>query len=264
MAYLIFQEGRIAPLILLIVFTIMFLVGISKAKKKLPFIRRIAALEAIEEGVGRAAEMGRPLMWIPGAAGTSFIGGGTSAAGKMASISILAYAARLAAERGVRVICGTAWPDDKPIIEDVLLTEYKAAGKPELFRPEDVRFAPGWFPYVTHAMGWLAREKPATSLIVGAFGHESLTISEASFNAGAFGIGGSNSIYQLPWIISCNDYSFIGTEMFVAGAYIARDPDQLGTVSATDWLTWILIAIIVIGMVVITAGSKAVVDALSI
>lgn len=259
---MVLEVGRQGALAMLVIFTILFYIGVNKARRKLPYIRRIAALEAIEEGVGRAAEMGRPVMWVPGAAGTSYIGGGASAAGKMAAMSLLGYTAKLAADRGVRVIAGTAWPDDKPLIEDLLKTEYRMAGKPEMFRSEDVRFAPGWFPYVTAAMGWLARERPATSLIVGAFGHESLTISESSFNAGAFGIGGSNSIYQLPWIIACNDYSFIGTELFVAGAYVARDPDQLGSASATDWYTWIIIAITIIGVIAMTAGSRAVLDIL--
>src|SRR5574341_2246068 len=40
---------------------------ISRAKKgKSLFVRRIAGLDAIEEAVGRATEMGKPVLYVPG------------------------------------------------------------------------------------------------------------------------------------------------------------------------------------------------------
>lgn len=33
---------------------------------KLPYIRRVAGLDAIEEAVGRATELGRPVFYVPG------------------------------------------------------------------------------------------------------------------------------------------------------------------------------------------------------
>jgi hypothetical protein len=44
---------------------IIFYVETAKRGKKL-FVRKIAGLEAIDEAVGRATEMGRPVLFIPG------------------------------------------------------------------------------------------------------------------------------------------------------------------------------------------------------
>ena len=59
-------SGRVSGFMaLLIIFGTMML-GIERAKKQLPTIRKIAGLEAIDEAVGRATEMGKPIFCTPG------------------------------------------------------------------------------------------------------------------------------------------------------------------------------------------------------
>ncbi|MFH0931860.1 MAG: DUF6754 domain-containing protein, partial [Candidatus Zixiibacteriota bacterium] len=62
-----FRMDRINILILLMVFSAVILLYIRRAKKgKELFIRKISGMEAVEEGVGRATEMGRSVLFIPG------------------------------------------------------------------------------------------------------------------------------------------------------------------------------------------------------
>ena len=51
--------------VLLMVFFILFNIARAKGVKGL-FIRRIAGLNAIDEAIGRATEMGRPVLMVPG------------------------------------------------------------------------------------------------------------------------------------------------------------------------------------------------------
>ena len=62
-----FREQRIANLVAVILFSLMLLFLMQRGRRgKRPFIRPIAGLHALEDGVGRAAEMGRPVVYVPG------------------------------------------------------------------------------------------------------------------------------------------------------------------------------------------------------
>ncbi len=50
---------------LLVVFFVLFNIVRAKSSKGL-FIRRIAGLNAIDDAIGRATEMGRPIIMVPG------------------------------------------------------------------------------------------------------------------------------------------------------------------------------------------------------
>jgi hypothetical protein len=59
--------GRVNALILFIVFTILVLAYISLARRGGNLsIRRIAGLNAIDEAVGRATELGKKVLYVPG------------------------------------------------------------------------------------------------------------------------------------------------------------------------------------------------------
>src|SRR5438270_9969716 len=70
-----------------------------------PFIRRIPGLDAIDEAVGRATEMGRPMLLQPGIWGIHVV--------TLQGLAILAYVARAAARFGNRIILPVA---DAPLL----------------------------------------------------------------------------------------------------------------------------------------------------
>ena len=68
----IFVVNRLVLFGVTVAIAVIMLVAIRRAKKgKKFFIRRIAGLEAIDEAVGRATEMGRPVHFSPGIASLS-------------------------------------------------------------------------------------------------------------------------------------------------------------------------------------------------
>ena len=56
----------------LIVFFILFKIFQAKGGKEL-FIRKIQGLNSLDEAVGRATEMGKPMFFVPGIGGLSII-----------------------------------------------------------------------------------------------------------------------------------------------------------------------------------------------
>ena len=63
----LFAPERLNIMIPVVLFTLIILYYISQARQgKSLFIRNIPGLDAIEEALGRATEMGKPILYIPG------------------------------------------------------------------------------------------------------------------------------------------------------------------------------------------------------
>jgi hypothetical protein len=230
-----------------------------KARRgKLPKIRRIVALDAIPEGVGRAAEMGKPVYVIPGRASLD----SSEATYTLAANSLLAYTAEIAAKAGIKVLVTAATPEVIPLFEDSIRSAYAVAGNPDLYSPTDIRFAPSWSPWCQAVYATIARVRPGLNLIVGSFGHEVVNIGEIGHIYAGMNIGGTPSMSNMCFMVATCDYSFISEEVLAAGAYVSKNPDLLGTIESEDYLKAILLAIFVIGIILITIGNTAIIDLL--
>lgn len=208
----------------------------------LPQIRPLPALEAMDEAVGRATEMGRPVHF------TSGIGSITSPP-VMASFPVLQHVARAAARLDTRIIATSADTVVYAIQEEVVRQAFVDAGRLQRFRPEDIRFlTDSQFAYAAGVMGIFRREKPAANVLYGNFAAEAMVLLEAGAEAGAVQIAGTSDLYQLPFFVAACDWTLIGEEMFAASAYLARDPVLVGTVVAQDWVKLAIAGLVVIGV----------------
>ena len=244
----IIVEGRVMAFILLVMsFALFYLyMYLGKTGKEI-WVRTMPAMAAIPEAVGRCAEMGRPLYWTPGIAG--YLNDSTQGPQVLASISIMGYVARECVRAGVRMDAFVPIPDALPLVEETLRTVYMAEGKPEEFDTDMIHFIEGQSPYLTATLGYFQRERPASNILIGGFYYESVCIGEAGNTIGAFQIGGTNNIHQMPFLIATCDYMLLAEEIFAAGAYISKDPDILGSIKGEDIVKMVLIALMAIGFV---------------
>ena len=128
-----FQHANPLVLLMLLAFSGFILLFISRAQKgKITFIRKIPGLSAIDEAVGRATEMGRPISFSTGLARIDMV--------TMAALSILTHVARLAARYDNRVFVPMFSPEVLPIAVEVCKEAYREEGKLDQFNPDDVRF----------------------------------------------------------------------------------------------------------------------------
>ncbi len=70
-------------------------------KGRVPKLRRIPGIDAIDEAIGRAVEMGKPVVCSHGIAN---LRGATSGPQTLAGLSVLSYVSKKAIESGARVI----------------------------------------------------------------------------------------------------------------------------------------------------------------
>ena len=244
-----FHIGKIQLFIAMLLFSAAILWNIYNARSgKEVFVRRIPGLEAVDEAIGRATEMGRSILYVLGL-------GGVSGAATIASMTILGQVARRTAdyETPLRVPCND--PIVLNVVREMVKTAYLDEGRPDAYQEENIFFlTESQFAYAAGVDGMIIREKPAAIFLQGTFYAESLILAETGNSVGAIQIAGTTSEAQLPFFIAACDYTLIGEELFAATAYLSKDPMFLGSIRGQDWGKVLIFAVIVLGVVLELSG----------
>lgn len=207
-------------------------------------MRKIAGLDAVEEAVGRATEMARPLLYTPG------WGGDIQRPTTIASMNILSNVAKKTAAYDCRLVYPTHDPVIMTVAQEVIKQAYAGTGNADRYREEDVMYvSSSQFGYAAAVDGLISRTKPASIFLLGTFEAESLILAETGNSIGAIQIAGTDSTIQLSFFIVACDYTLIGEELFAASGYLSGNKSILASVRAQDYLK-ILIAIFLIVAVI--------------
>ena len=244
-----FRTERINAMILVLVFSAAVLLYTRWARqgKKL-FLRKIAGLDAVEEAVGRATEMGRPVLFIPGIDELDLID-------TIAGISILGRVARITAQYDTPLVVPVRYPLVLAAGQEVVEQAYLEAGKPDAYDKDCVRYVAGeQFAFTANVNGYMMRERPATNIYMGGFYAESLLLAETGNAAGSIQIAGTARPEQLPFFIAACDYTLMGEELFAASAYLSHEPLMLGGLKGQDFVKVVIVILLIIGVVLVTAG----------
>lgn len=234
----------VATLLAVLSFFILYKILAARRGKTL-FIRRIAGLNAIDEAVGRATEMGRPMLFAPGLSGLSLP--------TLQALSILKHITTTAAKYRTRIIVPTADSVVYTIAEELSKEAYTSEGVPEQFNPDDIRFlSDDQFAYASGVVGILNREKVASNFMFGYFFAESLILAETGHQVGAIQVAGTPAITQIPFFITAADYTIIGDEFYAASAYLSREPTLLGSLIGQDYAKAVIVFTILAGIVTAT------------
>jgi hypothetical protein len=245
-----FNAGRVNVLIATLLFGFIVIWYIEKAKKgeKL-FIRPIPGLDAIDDAVGRATEMGRPILF-------SFGLGYITDVVTIAALAILGKIARKAAEYGTRLIIPNYDPIVMSAAQETVKEAYSEVGRPDLYREGDITYLTAdQFGYAAGVDGIIIREKPGAIFWQGYFFAESLILAETGHRVGAIQIAGTVAITQLPFFIAACDYTLIGEEMYAASCYLKPEPHMLGSLKGEDLAKAIINIFLIIVVVIATIGA---------
>jgi len=218
------------------------------------WIRRLPALDFIEEAVGRAAEMGKPVL-IQGF-GSSGTGLSSSMAPMiLAALSVLGHAAQICARYGTPIIAPMRSQDVIPVADEVLMTAHRLEGKLEEYEAKKEDMLP-WAPTQAALAALAFRVRPATHIMIGTFWHESIIVSEAFNRVGAVQIGGTGRVSQISFLAAACDMTIIGEEIYAVGSYLSRRREMLASIAATDYFKIFSILLIIIGSILATLGGN--------
>lgn len=241
-----FNWARVNILVAMLIFfaLVIYFIEHAKAGRHL-FVRRIAGLDAVEEAVGRATEMGKPIVYVPGLGSVADIA-------TIASLNILGEVAKKTAQYDSALLVPNRDPIVYTVAREVVKEAYTKAGRPDAFKPDNIFFVTSeQFAYAAAVDGLMVREKPATNFFLGTFWAESLILAETGATTGAIQIAGTDSVFQLPFFITACDYTLIGEELYAASAYLSREPLLLGSLKGQDYGKLLIIAIIFLGSVLL-------------
>ena len=211
-------------------------------------IRRLAALDAVDEAIGRATEMGRSVLFVPGIQDMTDIQ-------TVAGVTILGRVAKTAAEYDARLEVPTCRSIVMTAARDVVRAAHFEAGRPETYNEGNINYITDeQFGYVAAVTGSMMRDKPAACFYMGAFYAESLLFAENGNSIGAIQIAGTAEPSQLPFFVAACDYTLIGEEFFAASAYLSGERDQLGSIKGQDIGKALAAAAIVVGCLLATAA----------
>jgi hypothetical protein len=233
-----FDGGRLWFLVALVIFCGSVVAFIRLARRGIPLkVRQISGLKAVDEAVGRATEMGRPCLFVPGIGDMNDIQ-------TITSMSILSRVATTAAEYDAKLEVPTSKSLVMTTARETVQSSFLAAGRPDGFDPESIYYVTDeQFGYAAYVQGLMVRERPAACFYMGSFFAEALLFAEMGNSVGAIQIAGTAQPAQLPFFVAACDYTLIGEEFFAASAYLSGEPEQLGSVKGQD-----------VGKVIVAAG----------
>jgi len=196
--------------------------------------------------VGRATEMGRPVLFVAGIQDISEIQ-------TLAGLTVLSRVAKTAAEYGAQIEVPTCRSLVMAAARETVEASYLAAGAPDSYQPDRIHYLTDeQFAFVAGVTGYMVREEPAACIYMGGFYAESLILAETGNHIGAIQVAGTAMPSQLPFFVASCDYTLIGEEFFAASAYLSDDPLQIGSLKGQDYGKFLSVIILAIGICIST------------
>jgi len=191
-------------------------------------VSEISNIPEIEVAVRKAAELNRPVYFIPGSRDIDNIQ-------TISALSMLKIVATYCAEYDVELSI--------PVSKSMVLERARAICK---MAYEDAGFAERWSPsqvsyttddplgFVAHVDGMIARTKPAVCFMFGFFAGESLLLAESSYTVSEVLIAGTAVPSQLPFFVASCDKTLIGEEFFAASAMLSGNQEDIAMLRGLD------------------------------
>ena len=237
-----FHQSRWPVLVLIVIMAALILFFTRQARLgREIYIRRIPGVDAIEEAVGRATEMGKPILYVPGV-------GEFQEIQTIASLLILGRVAEIVANYESDIIVPCTYPIVREVADEAVRQGYYQAGRADAYKAANVRFISSeQFAFTAGTNGIILREKPAANIYLGQFFAESLIFAETGFINQSIQIAGTAETTQIPFFVTACDYTLIGEELYAVSAYLTREPRLTSSLKASDWIRIGAIVLLLLG-----------------
>jgi len=232
----IFLQTKDSIFITVVLAAFLLLYFIQKARQgEKIYLRPIAGLKALEEAVGRATEMGKSVLFVPGIQDMDQVE-------TVSGVILLGHVAEMTAKYETDLNVPVSRSIVMEAARESCKESYLKAGRPDLYYDDMVHYlTDDQFAYAAGVNGIMMREKPAACFYLGKFYAESLILAETGNSIGAIQIAGTGSPAQIPFFVTACDYTLIAEEFFAASAYLSNNPDLLGTIKGQDMIKFIVI-----------------------
>ena len=241
-----FNRGRWGMLLAVLVLSTAIIYWILRAQSADIYLRPVAGLAAFDEAIGRATEMGQPVLFIPGIQDMDQIE-------TLAGVNVLGYVAKMTAQYETPLEVPVSRSLVMAHAREVVREAYLSAGRPDLYNDDMIHYlTDDQFAYAAAVDGIMLRQRPAACFYQGKFYAESLILAETGNSIGAIQIAGTASPAQLPFFVTACDYTLIGEEFFAASAYLSKERKLIGSIRGQDVGKLIFMVALVLGVVYVS------------
>lgn len=240
-------------LFLIILGLIYYMIDRARRGIKTPKVRKLAALQALREVVGQAAEQHKPIHISTGIGGLH----DEWAPMTIAAMAIFRRVAEYAGEFGVPLKYYCIRAHMIPAMEDLIQAGYTKGGRPEMYNSDMVEFVGDGQQraYMAAVMGYISREKPAANIMLGAGFYETYIVLGSGSVAGCLQVAGTPRLYYQGTVVALSDYPVIGQELYAAAAAITENPPDLGSLAGQDYGIVICSILMIVTALLATVGA---------
>jgi hypothetical protein len=179
----------------------------------------------------------------------------------MAGLSVYSYVAQLCAKLGAELIVSVGQTDTIGILEEYTREGFTAENQPVPPLEETLRFhSRQQFAFISAVSGLMRRDRPAANIVIGPVWAESSQLVNSAAEVGAMQLIGTARTSHIPWFAILSDYTLMGEEIYVAGAQISGDREVINTIAAQDVGKGIAILLVLLGSVLMIAGSELIIN----
>jgi hypothetical protein len=249
----IVAQGR---LIYFIVLVIILALSMWIGPKLNVEIRRVPALDAIDEAVGVCAELGSPLLY---SFGSMMMSSGVGASYVNGSLQTMKYTANKCAVAGVRMFRYTVDPRIFTMMQDFAEQGALEAGHAEAYLVDDGYYCASAgqvnLQQAAHIESARCASYVGIGSHVGAFEVVAFESVRRVHRGGGFCICGNAGSAEAAIDTLIGDYTLMGDEVAAAGAVLGGDPVALATLLGQDVTTFLNIALLGVAMILyVTTG----------
>jgi hypothetical protein len=217
-------------------------------------VRLLPQIQAIDDAIDRAVEMGRPVWACPG--GVSRFSG-TLVDMTIVGLNVMRYVIKKSLQKGAAIKCiCPCKTGSQPIIDGIYREQCVAQGKPEAYsRDNDYYWGDGVRSWNLGVMTAVEDDNPALFVDVGAWTSDcDLTGNAWVREVGGIVIAGTMRWHHQGVMALISDYPLFISEIHGAGAYASEDPKVLATVMSADILALLEVAMLLVIGVAVAAG----------
>lgn len=235
----------------LLLFSVLLILFGLFGKRWPVLFRRIRAFEALEREMERSVETGDRVHLSLGTGSVI----GSDSAPAFVGLSILTRIARTTALSDRPVVVTTGDGAMSILARDTLRTSYSEIGAIGKYEPTLARFlGPTPYSYVAGIPVLLNTDSVSVHMLNGAFGSEGALAAGFGEREGMFVVAGTEDVQSQALIYATAGNPLIGEEAFAGGAYMGVGGLHKASLRTQDFLRFLIIIIILIGVVLSTLG----------
>lgn len=252
----LFHSNRIVELLwlILMVATVYYYNKKVERDEPLPSIRIMPATLAIEDGIGRALEMGKPVHATLGSDGAPLTNQFVSTT--IAALALMKHTCKIAAQYGVRTIIHLSSQGESiPLLEGVVKEAYIEAGRPEAFHRGDMHYY-GWLTaaFAPGVYESFARDGVGLLLHAGHIITYEFPVLEAARIHNGITIGGTPRWTASYIFAMACDHMFLGEDLLAAGAQVGKNKMLMSGLASEEIWKFITIGLMILGVVLTAVG----------